>query len=115
MGASGLERFAQRRRGDRLLVPSRRAQLAQRARDVEIGDGDDVQPARAPRLRQKHGAELAGPDQPDGHRPAGGLAFEQHGVEIHGSLDLAAPLWAGDAAPEFNSRSALPARGKRKS
>jgi hypothetical protein len=50
-----------------------------------------VEPARAPGLRQKHGAELSGSDETDGHRPAGGLAFEQHGVEIHGNLDLAVP------------------------
>jgi hypothetical protein len=65
--------------------------LAPPARDIEIGDGDDVEPSRAPCLRQKHGAELSSSDETDGHRPAGGLAFEQHGVEIHGNLDLAAP------------------------
>ena len=45
-------------------------------------------PRVAPRLREEHGAELAGADQADGHRPAGGLALEQHGVEIHGCLEV---------------------------
>jgi hypothetical protein len=45
-----------------------------------------VQPARQARLREKHGTELARPDQADGHGTAGVLPFEQHGVEVHGSL-----------------------------
>ena len=113
MGASGLERFAERCRRDRLLVPAGVRSWLKRARNVEIGDGHDVQSARAPRLRQKHGAEFAGPDQPDGHRPAGGLAFKQHGMEIHGSLDLAAPLGEGNAAPGSIRDRHAPARGKR--
>ena len=112
MGASGLECFTQRRCGDRLLVPSRGAQLAQRARDIEVGDGDDVKPARAPCLSQKHGAELSGPDETDGHRPAGGLAFEQHGVEIHGNLDLAARATGRRCRARADFSAALPACGK---
>ena len=50
---------------------------------VEVGDADDVEPARRARLRQEHGAELAGADQADGDGPAGGFPFEQHGVKIH--------------------------------
>ncbi len=42
--------------------------------------------AREPHLREKHGAELAGADQADGDGSAGGLAFEQQGVQIHGFL-----------------------------
>ena len=40
-------------------------------------------PARQARLRQEHGAEFAGADQTDSHGPAGSLAFEQFGVEVH--------------------------------
>ena len=83
MGAARLECIAQRCRGRHLFVPAGAAKLALGARDVEIGDADDVHAARQPRLREKHGAELAGADQADRHRPASGLPFEQHGVEIH--------------------------------
>ena len=65
--------------------PAGAGELAPRALDVEIGDADDMQAARQPRLRQEHGAELAGADQPDGDRPARGLAFEQLAVEIYES------------------------------
>ena len=44
---------------------------------------DHMHAARQPRLRQKHGAELAGADQPDGDRPARGLALEQFGMKVH--------------------------------
>jgi hypothetical protein len=36
-----------------------------------------------PRLREKHGAELAGADQSNGDRPAGAFALDQLCVEIH--------------------------------
>ncbi len=86
MRATTFERLTQRGRGNRPIVPSGYAKLAQRAGDIEIGDRNDVHPARQPRLRQKHRAELACPDQANGDRTAGGLPFEQHGVEIHGIL-----------------------------
>ena len=63
--------------------PAGGAELFLRARDVEVGDADQVHPVRQPRLRQEHGAELAGADQADCHRPASGLPFEQQGVEVH--------------------------------
>jgi hypothetical protein len=44
--------------------------------------------ARAPHLAEKHGAELAGADQADGHGTAGGLPFEQQGVQIHGTISV---------------------------
>src|SRR5262245_30519959 len=83
MRAAALERVAERRRGNRRVAPSGGAELAQGARDIEVGDGDDMHATGRPGLGQEHGAELARPDQADGHRPAGGLPLEQHGVEIH--------------------------------
>jgi hypothetical protein len=54
-----------------------------RAGDVQVGDACDMHAARQPRLRQKHGAELAGPDHADRDRFAGRLALKQLGMEIH--------------------------------
>jgi hypothetical protein len=42
--------------------------------------------ASDPRLRKKHGAELARADDADSYRAPSSLAFEQHGVKIHGVL-----------------------------
>jgi hypothetical protein len=66
-----------------LLRPARSAQLIFRARNVEIGDRDHMQPARESRLCKKHGAELAGPNHAHGHRATGGFALEQHRAETH--------------------------------
>jgi hypothetical protein len=55
-----------------------------------------VHPARQPRLRQKHRPELAGPYQANRDRAAGGLALEQHGMEIHGD-----PLPPSFPAPDI--------------
>src|SRR6266478_3653826 len=82
------ERLSQRGRANRFVVPPGRAQLAPRALDIEIGDREDAHPAREPRLRQKHGAELARADEADGHWTAGGLPLQQQGVEIHRTLRL---------------------------
>jgi hypothetical protein len=62
--------------------------------DVEIGDRDDVQAAGQPRLRQEHGAELAGADHADRHRAARGLAFEQESMQVHRGAHL-----PGEALP----------------
>jgi hypothetical protein len=83
MRAPPLACVSERCCGDRAFRPAGGAQLLLRARDVEIGDGHDVHAARGSRLREKHGAELAGSNHADGHRPSGGLALKQHGVEIH--------------------------------
>ena len=80
MGAARLERVAERSGGDLLGRPAGGRELAVGARDIEIGDADDVQTLGQPRLRQKHGAELAGADQADGDGAAGGFAFEQQSV-----------------------------------
>ena len=59
---------------------SRRCASWSRARvDVEIGDADDVHAGRAARLGEEHRAELAGADQADGDRPAGGLRVRAAG------------------------------------
>ena len=46
---------------------------------------DDVQAARQPRLRQEHGAELAGADQADGDGLARRFALEKEGMKVHNS------------------------------
>ena len=88
MGAPRLQRVAERSGRDRLLIPAGSGELVACACNVEIGNGDDMHAARQSRLRQKHRSELARPDQADGDGTAGGLAFEQHGMEIHGDLDV---------------------------
>ena len=82
--AAPLQCVAERRRGEGLGRPAGARQLAASAPDIEIGDADDVHALRAPRLRQEHGAELAGADQADRHRPAGRFALEQQGMQVHG-------------------------------
>jgi len=53
---------------------------------VEVGDPEHLQTRGHPGLREKHGAELPGPDEAD----ADGLlvygAFQQHAVEVHGDF-----------------------------
>ena len=41
---------------------------------IKVGDRDKMHAARARHLGEKHGAELASADQPDGDRPALSLA-----------------------------------------
>src|SRR5450631_3752195 len=38
-----------------------------------------------PRLRKEHGAKFAGADNADRYRVAGGFAFDQLGMKIHGN------------------------------
>src|SRR5262249_56475571 len=66
-------------------------ELAVRTRNVEIGQSDEVHAGRAAHLSKEHRAELAGADQPDRDRPAGGLALEQHGVKIHRAFLVVMP------------------------
>jgi hypothetical protein len=54
-----------------------------RAFHIEVGKAEHVQPWRQARLRQEHGAELAGSDQADLHRPSCGFALQQKTMEIH--------------------------------
>ncbi len=57
---------------------------APRPVDVEVGDGDDAQAGRGRRLRQEHGAELAGADDGDADRPLGFEAVGGEAGEVHG-------------------------------
>ena len=98
-----LHRVVEGRRGKLLGRPAGGGELASRALDVEIGDRDDVQAARQPRLRQEHGAEFPGADQADGDRAACDFTFEQESVEVHAEclskLDHrvhGASRWPGD-------------------
>src|SRR5262245_41255301 len=67
-----------------------------------------MQPARQPRLRQKHGAELAGADQADGDRLTGSVAFEEQRGEIHGG-SLSA-ISQAHKAPAGTDNVAIPKR-----
>ena len=84
MGRPRLCGVAQRGRREDVLAPAGGAQLPLRAFHVEIGERDQMHAAGAAQLGEKHGAELAGTDQPDGDGPAGGFPPRQHGREIHG-------------------------------
>ena len=83
VGAARLERIAQGRRREGLVLPAGGAKLPPGAINVEIGEADEMHAARAAHLGEEHGAELAGADQPDGHGAAGGLPLQQHGMQIH--------------------------------
>ena len=74
-----VERFG----GVGALRPAGGLELPAGARHVEIGDARDMHAARQPRLRQEHGAELAGSDHADGDWPASGFAFKQLGMQVH--------------------------------
>ena len=83
VGPAALMGVVERRRRERRVVPAGGLELALRPRNREIGKAYEMHAARAPDLGEEHGAELAGADQPDRHRPAGSLAREQHGVKVH--------------------------------
>ena len=74
-GRARLVRVVKRCGGVLAVRPAGGLELAARARHVEIGDARDMHAARQPRLRQKHGAELAGADHADGDGLAGGFAL----------------------------------------
>ena len=101
-----LVRVVERSGGVSSLRPAGGLELAARARDVEIGDAGDMQPARQPRLRQEHGAEFAGADHADGDRLAGRFAFEQFCVEVH----RCTPLLERDRNTGVRWRQAAPER-----
>ena len=56
-------------------------ELGTGARDVQVGDADDMHAVGQARLRQEHRAEFSGADQADGNRPAGRLALQQHAMK----------------------------------
>jgi hypothetical protein len=82
-GRAAFRRVARRPRRHLLRRPSDARQGIARPGGIEVGDTDDVQAARAARLRQEHGAELAGADQSDAQRFACGVALQQQPVQIH--------------------------------
>ena len=82
-GGAALVRVIERGGGIKLGRPAGGVQLAARAADIEIGDGDDMRTRGQPRLRQIHGAEFTGAYDADGDRFAGGFAIEKLGVQIH--------------------------------
>src|SRR5207237_6151155 len=73
----------ERGRAERAIGPAGTAELRARTFHVEIGNRHKLHARRGPHLREEHGAELAGADQADRHRPAGSLPRQQHGMKIH--------------------------------
>ena len=71
-----LVRFVERFGDISAIRPAGGLELATGARRVEIRDACNMQALRQPRLRQKHGAKLAGPDHADGDRLSLGFAFQ---------------------------------------
>ena len=76
------------RRGVALLRPADAIQRFARLADVEIGDGDHVIAGDPLRLRQHHGAELAGADHADPHGTALGGAGGEKCRKVHWWLQL---------------------------
>jgi hypothetical protein len=81
--AALLMRIVERLGGILAFRPAGGLELAARAAHVEVGDAGDMHAMRQPRLRQEHGAELAGTDDADGDRPPGGRAFKKLGIKVH--------------------------------
>src|SRR5918998_2308713 len=78
--------------------PANAGERPARLADVEIGDPYDVEPRDALGLRQHHGTELAGADQPDPDRAAARRPLLEHGRKVHAVLPCRCDLRAGDAA-----------------
>src|SRR5262249_13761734 len=78
-----LERCVDRGRGILLFRPAAELELGAGPRRVQVRDADEMHAVGLAHLRQEHQAEFPGPDQTDGDRFAGGLAFQQHAMEIH--------------------------------
>jgi hypothetical protein len=76
-------RVVERGGGESGVRPAGERELATGARHVEVGDAHHMHSTCQARLREKHGAELAGADDADGYRAAGGFAFEQLDGKVH--------------------------------
>ena len=80
---------------------------------VQVGDGHDVQAGGARRLRQEHGAELAGPDHPDADGRAGlgqGGKLVEHAHAVLSRVALGRRLAPAHAAgqPRSHPRAGRP-------
>src|SRR3546814_2129887 len=62
-GGAALQRIVEAARGELLLGPARGRERLERLLHVQVGDDSDVEAGRQARLRQEHGAELAGADE----------------------------------------------------
>ncbi len=82
-GGAGLQRVGDGMRFALLDRPACGGQGGAGARAVQIGDPGDMHPGGEPRLREEHGAELAGADQADAHGVARGGAGGEALVEVH--------------------------------
>ena len=70
-------------------VPTGRRQLSRARATSRSAMPTTCRSVRTGSLGEKHGAELAGADQPDRHRPADRLPLHQHGMKIYRSPPLA--------------------------
>ncbi len=72
IGLAAFQRIGAARRVITLLRPADAVKRFPRLADIEVCDGDHVETGDALRLRQHHGAELAGADETDPDRFATG-------------------------------------------
>ena len=84
--AAALERGGEGARAALVLRPTGAGERRVGAGGREIGHRHHLEAGGAPGLGQEHGAELAGADQPDAHRPAGLGTRAEHPMEVHGAL-----------------------------
>jgi outer membrane murein-binding lipoprotein Lpp len=80
-----LQRVADRLGLGLLLRPADSDHPLPRAARHQVGERHQVHARGQPHLRQEHGAELAGPDLTNAHRPPGRRALAKHGRQVHGS------------------------------
>ena len=78
-----LELMPRSRRCNSRVVPTDGATRFARAIPVDVDDERHFEPWGVRRLRQEHRAELAGPDQRNADRFAGGIADVEEVGEIH--------------------------------
>ena len=68
-------------------IPAHSAASLARTIRIEIGDDCDLDAWRVRHLSKEHRAELAGADQRDADRFAGGAAGVEEMMEVHGGVD----------------------------
>ena len=120
VGPPAVPRRRRRWRRELLGLPAGRRQQSAHLGHVAVGDRHHVDARRAPRLRQKHRAELAGADHPHPRRPPLGRPPLQTTRQIHPAPLTASPLTTTSlprtlaaSADEPHSATAAPAHSRR--
>ena len=83
MGGALRNGVVERRSGKLFGIPADALEVGPREGGRKIGDPGQMHARRLGYLREIHGAELAGADQPHAQRPAFGLALLQLAKQIH--------------------------------